>query len=73
MVENKTNHTEGEIVQEIKTNKKGNKIRLTNFPSKKFSYIYHVRPHATNALDTYELPKKDKLTNQNETQNIVFG
>ena len=54
--------SKGEIVKEIKTNKKGKEIRFTNFPSKKFSSISHVRPHATNALDTYELPKKDKVT-----------
>lgn len=52
----------GEIVKEIKTNKIGKEIRFTNFPNKKFSSISHVRPHATNASDTYVLPKKDKLT-----------
>lgn len=62
----------GEIVKEIKTNKKGKEIRYTNFPSKKFSSISHVRPHATNALDTYELPKKDKLTKQNEYTKHCF-
>ncbi len=62
----------GEIVKEIKTNKKGKEIRFTNFPNKKFSSISHVRPHATNALDTYELPKKDKLTNQNEYTKHCF-
>ena len=63
---------EGEIVKEIKTNKNGKEIRFTNFPSKKFSSISHVRPHATNALDTFELPKKDKLTNQNEYTKHCF-
>jgi DNA mismatch repair protein MutH len=62
----------GEIVKEIKTNKKGKEIRFTNFPSKKFSSISHVRPHATNALDTFELPKKDKLTKQNEYTKHCF-
>ena len=62
----------GEIVKEIKTNKKGKQIRLTNFPGKKFSSISHVRPHATNALDTYKLPEKDKLTNQNEYTKHCF-
>ena len=62
----------GEIVKEIKTNKKGKEIRLTNFPSKKFSSISHVRPHATNALDNYDLPKKDKMTNQNEYTKHCF-
>lgn len=52
----------GQIVKEIKINKKGKEVRYTNFPSKKFSSISHVRPHATNADDTYILPKKDKLT-----------
>ncbi len=63
---------EGEIVKEIKTNKNGKEIRFTNFPSKKFSSISHVRPHASNALDTFELPKKDKLTNQNEYTKHCF-
>ena len=62
----------GEIVKEIKTNKKGKEIRLTNFPSKKFSSISHVRPHATNSLDNYDLPKKDKMTNQNEYTKHCF-
>ena len=64
--------TKGEIVKEIKTNKNGKEIRFTNFPSKKFSSISHVRPHATNALDAYELPKKDKLTKQNEYTKHCF-
>lgn len=55
----------GEIVKEIKTNKIGKEIRFTNFPNKKFSSISHVRPHAKNALDTYGLPKKDKITKKN--------
>jgi DNA mismatch repair protein MutH len=54
----------GEIVKEIKTNKKGKEIRFTNFPSKKFSSISHLRPHAKDASDTYPLPKKDKLTKE---------
>jgi len=62
----------GEIVKEIKTNKKGKEIRFTNFPSKKFSSISHVRPHATNALDTYDLPKKDKVTKLNEYTKHCF-
>lgn len=63
---------EGDIVKEIKINKKGKKVRFTNFPSKKFSSISHVRPHATNSLDTYILPTKDKLTNQNEYTKHCF-
>jgi len=62
----------GEIVKEIKTNKKGKEIRFTNFPNKKFSSISHVRPHAKEASDTFELPKKDKLTKQNEYTKHCF-
>ncbi len=62
----------GEIVKEIKTNKKGKEIRFTNFPSKKFSSISHVRPHATNADDTYTLPTKDKVSNLKEYTKHCF-
>lgn len=62
----------GEIVAAIKTNKKSKEIRFTNFPSKKFSSISHVRPHAKNALDTYNLPKKDKVTKLNEYTKHCF-
>jgi DNA mismatch repair protein MutH len=63
---------EGDIVKEIKINKNGNNVRFTNFPSKKFSSISHVRPHATNSSDTYILPTKDKLTNLNEYTKHCF-
>lgn len=62
----------GEIVKEIKTNKKGKEIRFTNFPNKKFSPISHVRPHAKNSLDTFALPKKDKVTALNEYTKHCF-
>lgn len=62
----------GEIVKEIKANKKGKEVRFTNFPSKKFSSISHVRPHAKNASDTYSLPKKDKLTKEIEYTKHCF-
>ena len=64
--------TKGEIVKEIRTDKNGKDVRFTNFPSKKFSSISHVRPHATNANDTYPLPKKDKLTKENEYTKHCF-
>jgi DNA mismatch repair protein MutH len=48
----------GEIVKEV--TKKG--IRKTFFPKKTENRISHVRPHARNADDTYELPITDKLT-----------
>jgi DNA mismatch repair protein MutH len=62
----------GEIVKETKTNKNGKEIRLTNFPSKKFSSVSHVRPHAKDASDTYILPKIDKLTKLNEYTKHCF-
>ena len=64
--------TKGKIVKEIRTDKNGKDVRFTNFPSKKFSSISHVRPHATNANDTYPLPKKDKLTKENEYTKHCF-
>ena len=56
----------------IKTDKNGKEVRFTNFPSKKFSSISHVRPHAKDASDTYPLPKKDKLTKQMEYTKHCF-
>lgn len=64
--------TKGEIVKEIKTDKNGKKVRFTNFPSKKFNSISHVRPHAKDASDTYTLPKKDKLTKGTEYTKHCF-
>jgi DNA mismatch repair protein MutH len=49
----------GDIVKEVKQNR-----RLTNFPSKKFSSVAHVRPHTSNSLNTLPLPTKDKVTKQ---------
>jgi DNA mismatch repair protein MutH len=53
---------EGKIVKEFKYDKNGKKLRVTNFPNKRFSDVAHVRPHAKNAEDTFPLPIKDKLT-----------
>ena len=47
-------------------------IRYTNFPDKSFNPVSHVRPHATNAADTYPLPKKDKLTKAKEYTKHCF-
>jgi DNA mismatch repair protein MutH len=49
---------EGNIVSEV--TKKGK--RKTNFPNTKFNSVAHVRPHAKNANDTFELPLIDKVT-----------
>lgn len=62
----------GKIVKGFKTDKNGKVSRETNFPNKKFSSISHVRPHATNALDAYPLPKKDKLTKGTEYTKHCF-
>lgn len=47
----------GAIVKNVKNNK-----RYTNFPSKKFNKVSHVRPHAQNASITYPLPTQDLIT-----------
>ena len=47
-------------------------IRYTNFPNKSFNSVSHVRPHAKNALDTYSLPTKDKLTKAKEYTKHCF-
>lgn len=62
----------GEIVKGFKTDKNGKVSRETNFPNKEFSKISHVRPHAKDASDTYSLPKKDKLTKENEYTKHCF-
>ena len=62
----------GNIVKEIKKNKAGKNIRYTNFPNKKFNAISHVRPHAKDSLDTYNLPKRDKLTKLKEYTKHCF-
>lgn len=46
--------------------------RYTNFPNKSFNSVSHVRPHATNAADTYPLPTKDKLTKGKEYTKHCF-
>lgn len=59
--------TKGKIVKEVR-----NGIRFTNFPNKSFNSVAHVRPHATNAKDTYPLPTKDKLTKAKEYTKHCF-
>ncbi len=46
---------------DIVLGKKG-KRRITNFPSKDYNEVAHVRPHATNSKDTDYLPVKDRKT-----------
>jgi len=59
--------SKGNIVREVK-----GKTRYTNFPNKTFNSVSHVRPHATNAADTYPLPTKDKLTKAKEYTKHCF-
>ena len=58
----------GEIVKEVTD--KG--VRKTFFPKKTENRISHVRPHARNAVDTYELPFADKLTGLTEYTKHCF-
>ncbi|AFL68863.1 Sau3AI family type II restriction endonuclease [Sulfurospirillum barnesii] len=58
---------EGNIVKKI-----SNKRYYTHFPSKKFSTIAHVRPHAKDKDDTYPLPTLDQLTDKNNYMKHSF-
>lgn len=49
----------GNIVKEI--DKNGN--RITKFPGMSDNKVCHVRPHAKDSSDTFDLPVRDKLTN----------
>ncbi len=62
----------GNIVNHIKTNNSGKKVRYTNFPNKEYNRVSHVRPHARNANDTIVLPIKDKLTGAKEYTKHCF-
>lgn len=64
----KTTVSNGEIIKDV--TEKG--IRKTYFPKKKENRISHVRPHAKNAADTYELPVADKLTGLTEFTKHCF-
>lgn len=50
----------GNIVKEVTDSK-----RITNFPGMSDNEYCHVRPHAQNASDAYQLPVTDKLTGLN--------
>ena len=52
----------GKIIKNIKINKKGDELRESHFPSSSSSRVAHVRPHGSDAADTFPLPKNDKLT-----------
>ncbi len=59
--------SKGKIVKEVIGT-----TRYTNFPNKSFNSVSHVRPHASNAADTYPLPTKDKLTKAKEYTKHCF-
>jgi DNA mismatch repair protein MutH len=59
--------SKGKIVKEVIGT-----TRYTNFPNKSFNSVSHVRPHATNAADTYPLPTRDKLTKAKEYTKHCF-
>ena len=48
------------------------RLRKTYFPKKTENNVSHVRPHARNAADTYELPVADKLTGLTEYTKHCF-
>ena len=58
----------GNIVKEIDNN--GN--RTTNFPGMAENKVCHVRPHARDLKDTFELPVRDKLTGVTEYTKHCF-
>ncbi|GGH45255.1 DNA mismatch repair protein [Mangrovimonas yunxiaonensis] len=64
----KTTVSKGEIVKEVTD--KG--VRKTYFPKKTENRISHVRPHARNADDTYDLPIADELTGLTEFTKHCF-
>ena len=50
--------SEGLIISEV------NGRRINNLPKQKDNRVSHVRPHAKNAEDTYELPDGRRYTKQ---------
>jgi len=60
--------SKGKIVKDV--TEKG--IRKTYFPKKSENTVSHVRPHAKNAADTYELPVPDKMTGLTEFTKHCF-
>lgn len=55
---------EGNIISGIQRLSDGKARTITNFPGMSFNGVCHVRPHAKNSEDTYDLPKPDKVTGQ---------
>ena len=58
----------GNIVKEIDKNAN----RITNFPGMSVSKVCHVRPHARDSKDTFELPVRDMVTNATEYTKHCF-
>ncbi|MDY0237021.1 MAG: Sau3AI family type II restriction endonuclease [Gudongella sp.] len=59
---------EGNIVRYIDNNDN----RITNFPGKDYNDYFHIRPHARNKSDVYDLPVADRLTNLKEFTKQCF-
>ncbi len=62
----------GEIVRDIRKNKRGKEIVYNNFPGTKDSYAVHVRPHGRNKQDTFPLVVFDVFTKQTEFTKQCF-
>ncbi len=62
----------GTIVKALKQQKNGKIIRQTNFPKQTENKVSHVRPHATNSFDTYPLPVRDNVTQENNYTKHCF-
>lgn len=52
----------GNIISGVKELKSGKTVLTTHFPGIRFNGVCHVRPHARNSDDAYELPYPDKKT-----------
>jgi len=62
----------GKIVKEVTKTKAGKKKRHTYFPKSKHNRISHVRPHAKNSHDTFDLPVADNKTGVTEYTKHCF-
>lgn len=56
----------------VRYSKKGNPIRLNNFPKTKESPICHVRPHGNDSNDMYPLPVADRILGVKEYSKQSF-
>jgi DNA mismatch repair protein MutH len=59
--------SKGKIVKEVIGS-----TRYTNFPNKSFNSVSHVRPHATNAADTYSFADKRQIDESKRIYQTLF-